>query len=121
MLDNFVRGGEHELRTRGMIVSRLVYQVYGMAPARQSHGMLIAVSGGGHTRKQINEFVGVIHMQKKSISKAVLSGMQLTLHATRRTPRGSSRLVRAMSLWSVKTRRVRPGIVGMRRVLWLYD
>ena len=31
--------------------------------------------------------------------------MQLTLHATRRTPRGASRLVQAMSAWLVKTRR----------------
>ena len=31
--------------------------------------------------------------------------MQLTLHATRRTPHGASRLVLAMSAWSVKTRR----------------
>jgi len=33
------------------------------------------------------------------------SRMQLTLHATRRTPHGPSRLVQAMSAWSVKTRR----------------
>ena len=33
------------------------------------------------------------------------SRMQLTLHATRRTPHGASRLVLAMSAWSVKTRR----------------
>ena len=31
--------------------------------------------------------------------------MQLTLHAARRTPHGASRLVQAMSTWSVKTRR----------------
>ena len=30
--------------------------------------------------------------------------MQLTLHATRRTPYGASRLVQAVSAWSVKTR-----------------
>ena len=30
--------------------------------------------------------------------------MQLTLHATRQTPHGASRLVPAMSAWSVKTR-----------------
>ena len=30
--------------------------------------------------------------------------MQLTLHATRRTPHGASRLVQAMSAWSAKTR-----------------
>ena len=31
--------------------------------------------------------------------------MQLTLHATRRIPHGASRLVIAMSAWSVETRR----------------
>ena len=30
--------------------------------------------------------------------------MQLTLHATRRTPHDASRLMQAMSAWSVKTR-----------------
>ena len=30
--------------------------------------------------------------------------MRLTLHATRRTPHGASRLVQAMPAWSVKTR-----------------
>ena len=36
--------------------------------------------------------------------QAILSKMQLTLHATRRTPHGASRLVQAMSASSVKTR-----------------
>ena len=31
--------------------------------------------------------------------------MQFTLHATRRTPHGASRMVQAMSSWLVKTRR----------------
>ena len=31
--------------------------------------------------------------------------MQFTLHATRRTPHGASRLVQAISAWLVKTRR----------------
>ena len=34
-----------------------------------------------------------------------LGGMQVTLHATRRTPHGASRLVQAMVAWSMKTRR----------------
>ena len=42
---------------------------------------------------------------RKLASKAVLSRMQLTLHATHRTPHGASRLVLAMSAWSVKTQR----------------
>ena len=42
---------------------------------------------------------------RKSASQAVLSSMQLTLHAPRRTPHTASRLVLAMSASSVKTRR----------------
>ena len=42
---------------------------------------------------------------RKSASRATLRRMQLTLHATRRTPHGASCLVLAMSAWSVKTRR----------------
>ena len=40
----------------------------------------------------------------KSASQAGLGRMQPTLHATRRTPHGASRLVLAMYAWSVKTR-----------------
>ena len=40
--------------------------------------------------------------------RAVLGGMQFTLHATRRTPHGASRLVQAMSTWLVETRRTLP-------------
>jgi len=43
-------------------------------------------------------------MVPKSVSKAVLSKVLLTLHATRRTPHGASPLVDAMIAWSVKTR-----------------
>ena len=45
------------------------------------------------------------HKVRKSTSHVVLSKMQLTLHATRRTPHGASRLVHAMSVLAVKTRR----------------
>ena len=53
----------------------------------------------------------VIRMQestykvRKSASQVGLSKMQRTLLATRRTPHGASRLVHAVSAWSVKTRR----------------
>ena len=40
----------------------------------------------------------------KSASQAVLGRMQLAPHATRRTRHGASRLVQAMSAWSLKTR-----------------
>ena len=89
----FAQGGEPLLRTRGMIGSSIVY---GKAPMRQVHGNPIAVSGRGHTGKQINSFDAAIHMQE-SPRQAVLSRMQLTLHATRRTPRGALRLVLPMS------------------------
>ena len=42
---------------------------------------------------------------RKSASKAVFSRIQFTLHATRPTPHGASRLVQAVSAGSVKTRR----------------
>ena len=41
----------------------------------------------------------------KSVLRAVVGRMQFTLHATRRTPHGPSRLVQAMSAWLMKTRR----------------
>ena len=41
----------------------------------------------------------------KSVLRAVLARMQLTLHANRRTPHGASRLVQAMPAWLVRTRR----------------
>ena len=41
----------------------------------------------------------------KSVLRAVLGRIQFTLHAIRRTPHGASRLVQAMSAWSVNTRR----------------
>ena len=46
----------------------------------------------------------VIHI-KVRLTQAVPSRMQFTLHATRRTPHGASRLVQALSAWLVKTRR----------------
>ena len=42
---------------------------------------------------------------RKSASKPVHGRMQLTLHTTRPTPHGASRLVQAVFAWSVKTRR----------------
>ena len=49
------------------------------------------------------------------LTQAVLSRMQLALQATRRISLGASRLVQAISAWSVKTPdMLRPGIVVMR-------
>ena len=66
-------------------------------------GTATAVSSSGHTGKQIISLK--LSSMCKSASRAVLSRMQLTLLATRRTPRGASRLVQAMTAWSVRTRR----------------
>ena len=63
----------------------------------------MVVSGSRHTRKHTN-FIPRCHpYARKSASKEALSKMQLTLHATRPMPHGASRLVLAMSAWSVKT------------------
>ena len=54
----------------------------------------------------LNQFIRRCHPHaRKSAWRAVLSRMQLTHHATRRTSHGASRLVQVMSAWSVKTRR----------------
>ena len=45
------------------------------------------------------------HKMRKSVLRAVLGRMQFTLHATRRTLNAGSRLVQAISVWLVKTRR----------------
>ena len=44
----------------------------------------------------------------KPACQAVLSGMQLSLHATCRAPHDASRFVHATSAWSMKTRRSPP-------------
>ena len=58
---------------------------------------------------------------RKSASKAVLSKMQLTLHATRATPRGALHLMQPMSAWSVKTGRAPSRHCRDARVLRSYD
>ena len=45
------------------------------------------------------------HKVPMSASRAVVSRMQRTLHATRRTPHGASLLVHAISAWSMKAQR----------------
>ena len=62
----------------------------GKAPTRQLHRTPTAVAGSGHTRKQINPFDAAIRMQESPPHKRVLRRIQLTLHATRRTPHGAS-------------------------------
>ena len=93
------------------------YKPCGKASTRQLliHSIPIAVSGSGHTRKQINKFEVLssdmqesTHKVKKPASQVVLSRVQTTVRATRRTPYGASCLVHAMSAWSVETRRAPP-------------
>ena len=59
-------------------------------------------------RTIIDSFDAVIHMQEctvlNSASQAFLVRMQLTLHATHRTPHGASCLAQAMSAWPGETR-----------------
>ena len=84
-----------------MVVSRKC--VHGEVPTRQVHNISMSLEMATLEIKSINMTLSFIY--KKSVSKAVFSRMQLTLHATRPTPHGASRLVQAMSAWSVKTRR----------------
>ena len=86
---SFVPGGQPLLCTREMIVSR---SVNGKAPKRRSHSIIIAVSGSGYARNEINSLK--LSSLRKSASQAVFS----------RTPHGASRLVHVMSACSVKTR-----------------
>ena len=95
---SFARGREPSFRTRGMIGSR---SVYGKAPMRQLHSEPIAVSGSGHTEKRLNSFDDVIHEQETSPHTRFLVGCSSPFMR----PHGASRLVLAVSAWSVKTRR----------------
>ena len=70
----------------------------------------IAISGVVTPENKVQLIGAVIHKQESrhnkvpgSILRAVLGRMQFTLHATRRTPHGASRLVQPMSAWLVKT------------------
>ena len=79
--------------------------VWSKAHTTHLHSWRIVVSGSGHIENKINYLnlsaicINIEH------SKMVLSRMQPMFHATRLIPHGASRLVRALSAWSVKTRR----------------
>ena len=95
-----------QLRTRGMI-DRITQCEYGKASARQLHSNTRCCFWSGHTRKQSNSLAKSSRKQEsrytvpKFALRAVLERMQFTLHATRRTPHGASRLVQATSAWLV--------------------
>ena len=74
---------------------------YGKSPTRQLHSTPIAASGSGHTGNYSQLIKAVVNMQVRLTSGA---RMQLTLHATRRTPHCVSRLVQATPATSVKAR-----------------
>ena len=109
--------GRHRVRACGMGQAGRIESVAPPHRSKNSPPLSIktptAVSGTGHTRKQMYPFEVVIryarkyrtHNVWKSASQGVLSRMQLTLHATPLTPHAASRLVHAISAWSVKTRR----------------
>ena len=73
---------------------RIVFRHAVSTPAPWSHQKTNHVIGG------------VIHTLEHPPQKWFLVGCSPPLHATRPTPRGASRLVQAMSFWSVKTPRV---------------
>ena len=90
----------------------------------------IAVSGMATPENEVQLIGAVIREQEsrhkvpKSVLRAVLGRrMPFTLHATFRTRHGGSRLVQAMSVWLVKTRRAPSRHSRDARVegLWSYD
>ena len=83
--DYFVRGGESSLRTRGMVVSHCVHM------ARQLRSI-----PWKWRHQKINRFIRRFHPYgRKPASRAVLSRMELTLHAIRSALHGASRLAQA--------------------------
>ena len=104
------------LRARGIIGSR---SVYGKAPMKQLH---INSNPIAWPHRKANQLIRRYHpYARTSASQAVLSRMQLTVHATRRTPHGDLRLVLAMSAWSVKIRRAPSRHCKGCEGLWSYD
>ena len=107
-LDHTVRGGE--ILTPHKWNDCIALCEYGKAPTRQSHRNTHCCLWSGPPENKVYLIGAVIHEQErrhivpKSVLRVVLGRMQFTLHATRRTPHGASRLVQAMSAWLVKTR-----------------
>ena len=85
-----------------MIASRGVNMV--RHPRGSYIAIPIAVSGVATPENQVQLIGTVTHNQEsmhkvpKSVLRAVLGRMQFTLHATRRTPHGASRLVQHQCL-----------------------
>ena len=83
----------------------VVCAVYGKAPTRQLYIVcpLLSLEVATAQNKSIHPTLSSI--RNKVRLKSGVSRMQLTLHATRLTAHGASRLVQAISAWSVKTLR----------------
>ena len=81
------------------------------ATGATGYSIPIAVSGSGHAiffseQSKLSSICKKARTRwPKAASRVVLCRMQVALHAPRLTPRDASRLVRAMSAWSAKTRR----------------
>ena len=58
--------------------------------------------------KLIHSKLSYICKKARTASQVVLSRLQLKFHSTHQTLHGASRLLQAMSAWSVKTRRAPP-------------
>ena len=71
---SFVRGGQPFLRTRGIIVSPSVIVCIWYGAHQALSSIPIAVSGSGRTRKQLDSFDAVIHMQERPPTKRFLVG-----------------------------------------------
>ena len=84
-----------------MIVSRSAYTVRHPRGSYIIYPLLSLEATTPENPPPINSMLSSIC---KSASQAVLSRMQLTLHATRRTPHGASGLAQAMSAWSAESR-----------------
>ncbi|CAM9547150.1 unnamed protein product, partial [Laminaria digitata] len=79
--------------------------VYGKASTRQLHSKTPLLSLEVATPENKSIYSMLSSSTCKSASQDVLGRMQLTLHGTRQTHDGASRLVLTISAWSVKTRR----------------
>ena len=111
---SFVRGGEAQLRARGMIVSRSVYT--GRHPRGSCILHPLSLEVATPENKPTHSRLSSIRYATKPALQAVLSRrMQLTLHATRpnisrRFALGASNALPSQSKPDV----LRPSIVGMR-------
>ena len=109
-----LRGGEPQLRTRRMVVSRSVYMVRHPRSSYIVYPLLSLEVATPENKPIYSTLLSICNKVRRTrgfASQAVLSidRMQLALHATRPTPHGASRLVQARSAWTGKTRRAPSG------------